>query len=154
MLASLIFTAGALLMACAPDFAVLVAGRMVVGIAVGLASSVVPVYIAELAPPHMRGLLVGVHNLSCVLGQVGAGLVDGGFSGTYAGWRYMLGVGGVPSARWVLESVVDVGMLSEAQATCARCRGLATRMRVGTMEKQVRSGRVKCTHDREERDEH
>ena len=73
--ACIIFTAGALLMAAAPGFAVLVAGRCVVGIAVGLASSVVPVYIAELAPPRMRGLLVSVNNLCVVVGQVGVHLL-------------------------------------------------------------------------------
>jgi len=71
-LACVIFTAGALLMGVAPSFTVLVVGRMVVGIAVGLASSVVPVYIAELAPPRMRGLLVSVHNLCVVVGQAAA----------------------------------------------------------------------------------
>ena len=47
-----------------------VAGRMIVGIAVGLASSVVPVYIAELAPPRQRGRLVAFNNLCVVVGQV------------------------------------------------------------------------------------
>ena len=97
ILASLVFTAGALLMALAPDFTCLVTGRCVVGVAIGLASSVVPIYLAELAPPKLRGLLVSVNNLSCVSGQVAAGLVDGGFSTTFGGWRYMLGLGGVPS---------------------------------------------------------
>jgi len=43
---------------------------MIVGIAVGLASSVVPVYIAELAPPRQRGRLVAFNNLCVVVGQV------------------------------------------------------------------------------------
>jgi len=106
ILASLVFTAGALLMALAPDFSCLVAGRCVVGIAIGLASSVVPIYLAELAPPRLRGLLVSVNNLSCVSGQVVAGLVDGGFSTTFGGWRFMLGLGGVPSLLQLLGLVV------------------------------------------------
>ena len=41
------------------------------GVAVGLASSTVPLYIAELAPAKLRGLLVSMNNSCIVIGQVG-----------------------------------------------------------------------------------
>ena len=42
----------------------------VAGLAVGLASSTVPLYIAELAPARLRGLLISVNNSCIVIGQV------------------------------------------------------------------------------------
>ena len=44
---SLVFVVGALVMALAPVTAVLIVGRLIVGLGVGVASTVVPVYIAE-----------------------------------------------------------------------------------------------------------
>ena len=96
--AALIFTGGAVLMAIAHSFHVLLIGRCIVGLAVGLASSTVPMYLAELAPAPMRGLLVSLNNSCVVIGQVSAAAVDCAFAGdTTAGWRWMLGLGAVPS---------------------------------------------------------
>ena len=71
--------------------------RLVVGIGIGLASLTTPVYIAEASPSHIRGKLVTLNTLFITVGQVVAGIVDGLFSGTHSGWRYMLGLSGVPS---------------------------------------------------------
>ena len=96
--AAFIFTIGAIIMGLASGFNVLLLGRCVVGLAVGLASSTVPLYLAELAPPRLRGFLVSVNNSCIVIGQVSAAIVDGLFSGNReTGWRWMLGLGGVPS---------------------------------------------------------
>jgi hypothetical protein len=59
--AALVFTVGAVSMGLSRNFNELLFGRCVVGLAVGLASSTVPLYIAELAPPNLRGLLVSVN---------------------------------------------------------------------------------------------
>jgi len=55
---------------------------------------------AEVAVPRMRGKLVTINALLCVVGQFSAGMVDGVFSqiGNEDGWRYMLGLAAVPSA--------------------------------------------------------
>ena len=50
MLASALFAAGSLVIAAAPGFGALLAGRLVLGFGVGVSSMVVPVYIAEAAP--------------------------------------------------------------------------------------------------------
>lgn len=92
-----VFTLGALLMAIADSYETLLVGRMVVGYAVGISSSTVPQYIAELAPPARRGVLVSINNAAIVTGQVCASLVDGALSNMHDGWRLMLGLGGVPS---------------------------------------------------------
>ena len=70
--AAVIFTAGAIVMAFAADFNQLLLGRMIVGVAVGLASSTVPLFLAELAPARLRGFLVSLNNSCIVIGQVGA----------------------------------------------------------------------------------
>ena len=45
-------------MALAPDIEVLIVGRFIVGVGVGIAAMIVPVYLAEAAPPHIRGRIV------------------------------------------------------------------------------------------------
>lgn len=54
----------------------------------GVASMTVPVYIAEVAPSHIRGRLVTVNTLFITGGQFIASLLDGGFSYMKSdGWR-------------------------------------------------------------------
>src|SRR3954452_1868573 len=70
MFASVIFAVGALGSAFAPDMAVLVAARSVVGVAIGGASAAAPVYISEVAPPEKRGQLVTFFQLAVTIGIV------------------------------------------------------------------------------------
>ena len=79
ILASIVFTAGAMLLAVAGSYQILLIGRVIVGLGVGVASHTVPMYIAEAAPTHMRGTLVTLNNIFIVLGQVIASLVDCAF---------------------------------------------------------------------------
>src|SRR3712207_1586563 len=58
LLAALIFGAGALAVAFAPSVAFIIFGRFLLGLGVGLASMIVPLYIAEIAPAARRGALV------------------------------------------------------------------------------------------------
>ncbi len=96
---AIIFTAGAVVMALCGSFLGLLAGRCIVGVAIGLASTTVPLYLAELAPASVRGRLVATNNACIVFGQVVAAVTDGFFSADHeSGWRWMLGLGGVPSA--------------------------------------------------------
>jgi MFS family permease len=50
MVADLLFTAGAIIMAFSPTLTILMVGRIVVGLGVGIASMIVPVYLAEVSP--------------------------------------------------------------------------------------------------------
>lgn len=99
LLSSIIFVFGSLLMAFSENEVVLLAGRLVVGAAVGLASMTVPMYIAEVAPSGIRGQLVMI-NMCCITGgQFISSLVAYGFSFIQGdnGWRLMLGFAALPA---------------------------------------------------------
>ncbi|CDS09806.1 hypothetical protein LRAMOSA02483 [Lichtheimia ramosa] len=93
----LVFIAGALLQALAKSYAVLLVGRLVVGIGVGMASMLVPVYISELSPRHIRGRLTTLNTLVVTFGQVIAYVINIAFSNVNEGWRYMFGLAGIPA---------------------------------------------------------
>ncbi|KAI9776465.1 MAG: hypothetical protein M1839_009576 [Geoglossum umbratile] len=70
LLADVLFVAGAVWQAFAQTVPSMIAGRSVVGVAVGAASLIVPLYISELAPAAYRGRLVVIQILMITLGQV------------------------------------------------------------------------------------
>lgn len=96
------FFCGTLLAVFSPNFAILLCGRVAVGLAVGAASIVVPVYLAELAPLEIRGMITGRNELAIVSGQLAAfvinaiiGILLGGDSGV---WRVMFFICCIPAA--------------------------------------------------------
>lgn len=88
------FTTGCLIMGFSPSITVLVFGRFVVGLGVGVAAMVVPVYLAEVAPKSIRGTLVNLNVTFITLGQVLALCICLALGNR---WRWMLGLAGVPS---------------------------------------------------------
>lgn len=97
LLADIVFTIGAIVMAAAPNPYVLIAGRLLVGLGVGVASVTAPVYIAEASPSEIRGGLVSTNVLMITGGQFLSYLVNLAFTEVPGTWRWMLGVSGVPS---------------------------------------------------------
>src|SRR6266702_242397 len=91
-----IFGIGALASAMAPSPAILIVSRTVLGLAIGLASTNVPVYLSEVAPPHVRGWIVSLFQLAVTVGIVVAYLIDYAFAGV-EGWRWMLGLAVAPA---------------------------------------------------------
>jgi sugar porter (SP) family MFS transporter len=85
---AVIFGVFALVTGMAGGLGSFVAARIVVGLAVGVASMVTPLYIAEVAPPKVRGALVTLNQLAIVIGVAVAYLVDYLFSGS-GNWRGM-----------------------------------------------------------------
>ncbi|MGZ7043858.1 MAG: sugar porter family MFS transporter [Methanobacterium sp.] len=103
IVASIIFGVGAIFTALTPEVYSLIAGRIVVGIAIGMASFIAPLYIAEVAPYNIRGALVSLNQLAITVGIVVSYLVDFIFAPS-GGWRYMLGLAFIPSL------ILGVGM--------------------------------------------
>jgi len=92
-----IFGIGALASAVAPSPVILIVSRVVLGLAIGLASTNVPVYLSEVAPPHARGWVVSLFQLAVTVGIVAAYLTDYAFVGIEEGWRWMLGLAVAPA---------------------------------------------------------
>ncbi|CCF34700.1 hypothetical protein CH063_06637 [Colletotrichum higginsianum] len=101
LVADILFILGALMQAWAGTVTSMVIGRSIVGAAVGAASFVVPLYIAELAPASHRGRLVTMNVLFITLGQVVAYIIGWAFAeygDQSTGWRWMVGLGALPAA--------------------------------------------------------
>ncbi|RVE58113.1 hypothetical protein OJAV_G00205900 [Oryzias javanicus] len=133
LLASFFFTLGGIVLSTAPGKEALLAGRIIVGVGLGIVSMTVPVYIAEASPPHLRGQLVTVNTLFITGGQFTASLIDGAFSYLqHDGWRYMLGLSVIPavlqflgflflpeSPRWLIQC----GLTQKARRVLSQIRG-------------------------------
>lgn len=91
-----LFVAGVMLAAFSPDYGVLIAARVIIGMAVGSASMVVPLYIGEIVPPRMRGALVSFNQLAITSGILASYLVDYGLSSTQ-NWRLMFALAAIPA---------------------------------------------------------
>jgi sugar porter (SP) family MFS transporter len=91
-----LFVAGVMLAAFSPSYAVLVAARVVIGLAVGSASMVVPRYIGEVVPPRIRGAMVSFNQLAITSGILAAYLVDYGLASS-ENWRLMFGLAAIPA---------------------------------------------------------
>lgn len=112
ILLSILFFVGTLLVVFSPHagigefsplgFGILVTGRIMLGLAVGGASTIVPVYLAELAPYEIRGSITGRNELAIVSGQLAAFVVNAIILSTLHGtvegvWRIMFAVCALPA---------------------------------------------------------
>jgi sugar porter (SP) family MFS transporter len=80
-----------------------VIARLVGGVAIGLASTLSPLYIAEISPARIRGLLVSVNQLAIVTGILLSYSVNYGLTGAGpSNWRWMFASAAVPSAFFLL----------------------------------------------------
>jgi SP family arabinose:H+ symporter-like MFS transporter len=114
-IAAALFGVSAVASAIAPDFLFLVIARMVGGFGVGAALIIAPVYIAEIAPPELRGRMVSFNQLNIVLGIsiaffsnyliLSLGQSDLALAETMRfgewGWRWMLGIETLPAVLYL-----------------------------------------------------
>ncbi len=96
IIAAITFTIGAIGAAAAPSAGALVAARLVLGLAVGCAALVVPLYLSEIAPTKQRGAIGSLNQLMIVIGILVAFIVNAIFASS-GEWRIMLGLAVVPS---------------------------------------------------------
>lgn len=96
VIAAAVFIVGAAGSALTPDYPILIVSRIVLGLAVGVASIIVPMYISEMAPASQRGRLVSLNSVMIVTGQLVAYIVNAVLAPAEA-WRWMLGLAAVPA---------------------------------------------------------
>ena len=96
MIGAILFVVGSLCSAFAPNVDILILSRILLGLAVGVASYTAPLYLSEIAPEKIRGSMISMYQLMITIGILGAYLSDTAFS--YSGaWRWMLGVIIIPA---------------------------------------------------------
>jgi sugar porter (SP) family MFS transporter len=93
-----VYVIGAFACAFSDSYWQILASRFWLGLAVGCASFVSPMYIAEIVPPRIRGGVVSFNQLMVTLGILAAYIVDWGFAGFSNNWRWMFGIAAVPGA--------------------------------------------------------
>ncbi|ONI00150.1 hypothetical protein PRUPE_6G070700 [Prunus persica] len=115
IISAVLYLLGGLITAYAPSLSVLLVGRLLYGLGIGMAMHGAPLYIAETCPSQIRGTLVSLKELLIVLGIL-LGYFVGSFEiNAIGGWRYMYGISapiallmGIgmwllpPSPRWLL----------------------------------------------------
>jgi len=117
---AIIFILGSAISGLAPNVILIIVGRIIIGLAIGVASFTVPLYISEISPKKIRGALVSLNQLAITIGIFVSYLVDLGFAETHEGWRWMFIVGIIPaiilgigmfflpdSPRWLLSKGKD-----------------------------------------------
>ncbi|AOX19826.1 sugar porter family MFS transporter [Kozakia baliensis] len=95
MTAAALFLLGTIIVTLAHSVAVLVLARLILGLAIGAASQIVPIYIAEISPPERRGTLVVAFQLAVVIGITISFFT--GYLLRESSWRLMFGLGMIPA---------------------------------------------------------
>jgi sugar porter (SP) family MFS transporter len=109
LLTAVVFIVGVLAAALSASLAMLIAMRFIIGLAVGAASEIVPLFIGEAAPPKLRGGLVSFNQLAITSGILVSFLVDYGLKGS-EDWRLMFGLAAIPAA------LLFIGMLFQDES--------------------------------------
>ena len=142
ILLAVLFFVGTLFVVFSPGFGLLVTGRILLGLAVGGASTVVPVYLAELAPYEIRGSITGRNELAIVTGQLSAfvanAIIGNVFGNVVGVWRIMFAVCALPaialffgmlrmpeSPRWLVEKGRDDEALAVLKTVRSEDRAVA-----------------------------
>jgi len=158
ILLAVLFFVGTLFVVLSPGFEVLVVGRVLLGLAVGGASAVVPVFLAELAPYEIRGSITGRNEVAIVIGQLSAFIINaiiGNLFSEYHGvWRIMFAICALPaialffgmlrmpeSPRWLVEKGRRAEALSVLKTIRSEDRAIAELADVETVAKEESSER-------------
>ncbi|GAX75106.1 hypothetical protein CEUSTIGMA_g2550.t1 [Chlamydomonas eustigma] len=131
--AGVFFGIGTVLVAAAVNVEMLVAGRVVLGFGVGLATQATPLYLTEMAPHNIRGALNVMFQLAVTIGIFAAqGINFGTLNIPDYGWRLSFALGGVPALLLFCgslllpdtpNSLVARGKVEEGLAILQRIRG-------------------------------
>ncbi len=94
---AVIFALGSILCGFATSVSWLIAGRMILGLAIGMVNFVVPLYLSEISPQKIRGMLVSLYQLAITAGILFSYLINRLFALSEYNWRWMLGCGLIPA---------------------------------------------------------
>jgi MFS family permease len=100
---ALLFTVSGLWTALSTTYTTFIIARMIGGVGIGMAILIAPIYIAEVAPPKLRGSLVSLNQLNIVIG-ISVAYFSNYFLKDISGesWRWMLGVEAIPAFLYFL----------------------------------------------------
>jgi MFS transporter, SP family, arabinose:H+ symporter len=99
----ILYFAGAVGSALAPNVAVFIVARVIGGLGIGISTVVAPMYISEIAPPKHRGRLAGMFQFNIVFGILMAFVSNALLAGVgQNAWRWMLGVAAFPSLLYAV----------------------------------------------------
>lgn len=102
--AGVLYILGSLVTALAPNLTVIILGRLIFGVGIGLAMHAAPCYIAETAPSQIRGTLVSLKEALIVCGMLAGYFIGWWEIDTVGGWRFMYG------SAAIIAAVMIVGM--------------------------------------------
>ncbi len=94
---ALFFALSCAITALATSSIIFVSARVLGGLAVGAASVLSPMYVAEVAPPKNRGTLVAIYQLTITLGILSSYTINYGLHDLENNWRWMFATGVIPS---------------------------------------------------------
>ncbi|XP_004499639.1 sugar transport protein 14-like [Cicer arietinum] len=130
---SVSFFLGAVLNASAKNVAMLIIGRILLGIGIGFGNQAVPLYLSEMAPAKIRGAVNQLFQLTTCLGILIANLVNYGTEKLHPwGWRLSLGLATVPATFMFIggcycpetpNSLVEQGRIDEGRLVLEKIRG-------------------------------
>ena len=99
---ALFFAVSCVFTALAASSVLFISARLFGGLAVGAASVLSPMYVAEVAPPRNRGMLVAVYQLTIVLGILCSYTINYWLHDIENNWRWMFATGTVPSVLFFI----------------------------------------------------
>ena len=101
LIGAVLFVAGALLCCFAGSVLMLMIGRVVLGLAIGIVAFTGPLYISEVAPPAWRGAMVSLYQLMVTVGIFAAFVSDSLLTAS-GNWRLMLGIIAIPGLAFLI----------------------------------------------------
>jgi MFS transporter, SP family, arabinose:H+ symporter len=99
---ALFFAVSCTFTALATSSVIFISARLFGGLAVGAASVLSPMYVAEVAPPKNRGMLVAIYQLAIVLGILCSYTINYGLHNSDNNWRWMFATGIIPSVLFFI----------------------------------------------------
>lgn len=109
MATAVIFIVGSILCGFAPNVYVLIASRILVGLAVGIVNFVIPLYLSEISPKVIRGTLVSLYQWAITAGILFSYFINAAFANAVYSWRWMLLAGILPG----LVLLVGMSLMSD-----------------------------------------